>query len=147
MPMIRKYLLYQVIDVPENPSVVVLGHISKKVLVGEKLRLKWLATTVGWDVNFVDHLLWQAGVCRAGIEGLVGFQVRGLMEGSLRVLLCVQWGTLGLLLQSRQLLSRLQVLFLYLLQDYWHGVLSRVVVDVSCLDWWALQLGLDHLRT
>jgi hypothetical protein len=40
MSMIREYLLYQVIDVPENPSVVVLGHIPEEVLVGEKLRLK-----------------------------------------------------------------------------------------------------------
>jgi hypothetical protein len=40
MPMIRKHLLYQVIDVPENASVVVLGHISEEVLVGEKLRLE-----------------------------------------------------------------------------------------------------------
>lgn len=31
----------------------------------------------------MDQLLWQGGVCRAGMEGLVGFQVRGLLEGSL----------------------------------------------------------------
>lgn len=40
MPMIRQHLLYQVIDVSENASVVVLGHISEEVLVREKLRLE-----------------------------------------------------------------------------------------------------------
>ncbi len=159
--MIEQHLLNQVVDIPQDPAVVIFRKMFKQFGDGLVVYVKALSTRVGRDEDLEDELLRHIGGVgeRCGVRRLVGIGVVVILIAILMIVIVIivtititKTTLLSLLVVSLppiiellQLVLRPLVPLLNHLHDMRHGILPGVVVDVRSLDYATLDMRLDHL--